>query len=81
MKLIQTSVADEEYQMLRQRAAKEGKSMKAVAREAIHAHLLPDRTNPDDPIFHLGPLIRKKRGEKATWYSRDHDDVLYPARP
>lgn len=81
MKLVQTTIPDEEHQMLRHRAEKEGKSIKAVAREAIRAHLLPDRVNPEDPIFQLGPLIRKRRGDKTTWYSRDHDDLLYPRSP
>ncbi len=78
MKLVQTAVAEEEYQLLRQRAAKEGKSMKAVAREALRAHLLPDRINPEDPLFRAFPLIRKKG--KTSWASRDHDALLYTAR-
>jgi hypothetical protein len=76
MKLVRTAVPDDEYVLLRQRAAKEGKSMKAVAREALRAHLLPDKVNPVDPIFHTLPLIRKKG--RTTWDSRDHDEVLYP---
>ena len=79
MKLVQTSVADEEYQLLRHRAAKEGKSMKEVARDAIRAHLLPDVVDPRDPIFHAFPLLRKPG--KTTWGSRDHDEVLYARRP
>jgi len=76
MKLVQTAVPDDEYILLRQRAAKEGKSMKAVTREALRAHLLPDRVSPEDPVFHAFPLIRKKG--KTTWDSRDHDEILYP---
>jgi plasmid stability protein len=75
MKLVQTAIADEEYQLLRQRAAAEGKSMKAVAREALHAHLLPDHVNPEDPVFHAFPLLRKKG--KGRCGSRDHDSILY----
>jgi hypothetical protein len=75
MKAVRTAVPDDEYILLRQRAAKEGKSMKAVTREALRAHLLPDRVNSEDPVFHAFPLIRKKG--KTTWGSRDHDDVLY----
>ena len=78
MKLVQTTSPDEEHQMPRRHATKEDESMKAVAREAIRAHLLPDRVNPEDPIFQFGPLIRRRRGDKTTWYSRDHDDLLYP---
>jgi len=75
MKLVQTAVGEEEYQLLRQRAASEGKSMKEVAREALRAHLLPDRVNPQDPVFHAFPLIRGKG--KTTWGARDHDKLLY----
>lgn len=75
MRLIQTAVGEEEYQLLKQRAASEGKTMKAVAREALRAHLLPDSVNPGDPIFKAFPLV-KKRG-KTTWASREHDKILY----
>jgi hypothetical protein len=75
MRLVQTSIGEEEYLLLKQRAAVEGKSMRAVAREALRAHLLPDRVNPEDPIFHAFPLIKKKG--KTTWASRDHDKILY----
>jgi hypothetical protein len=75
MRLVQTAVGEEEYQLLRQRAAAEGKSMKEVAREALRAHLLPDTVNPKDPVFHAFPLIRAKG--KTTWTSRDHDKFLY----
>jgi len=75
MKLVQTAVGEEEYQLLRHRAAAEGKTMKEVAREALRAHLLPDRVNPQDPVFHSFPLIRASG--KTTWGSRDHDKLLY----
>lgn len=78
MKLVQTAIPDDEYRLLRERASKEGKSMKEVAREALRAHLLPDRVNPDDPIFHAFPLI-KGRGRRTS-ASVDHDRILY-ARP
>ncbi|MFZ1024487.1 MAG: hypothetical protein WAN87_10180 [Thermoplasmata archaeon] len=76
MKLVQTAIGEEEYQLLRQRAAAEGKSMKEVAREALRAHLLPDRVNPQDPVFHAFPLLRTKG--KPSWGSKDHDKLLYP---
>jgi hypothetical protein len=79
MRLVQTAIAEEEYQLLRHRAKTEGKSMKEVAREALRAHLMPDQVNPNDPIFHAFPLIRK-RG-KTTWWSRDHDSILYGRPP
>ncbi len=75
MKLVQTAVADDEYRLLRERASKEGKTMKQVAREALRAHLLPDRVNPNDPIFSAFPLI-KRRGPRTT-ASVEHDAILY----
>ncbi len=78
MKLVQTAIADEEYRLLRERASKEGKSMKEIAREALRAHLLPDRVNPADPIFHAFPLIHG-RGRRTTG-SVDHDKILYSRR-
>ncbi len=78
MKLVQTSVADDEYQLLRERANKERKSMKQVAREALRAHLLPDEVNPNDPIFHGFPVIRR-RGPRSQG-SVDHDRILYSRR-
>jgi plasmid stability protein len=76
MKLVRTALSDDEYLLLRQRAAKEGKSMKTVTREALRAHLMPDRVNPEDPVFHAFPLIRSKG--KTTWDSRNHDEILHP---
>jgi hypothetical protein len=78
MRLVQAAVGDDEYRLLRERANKEGKSMKQVAREALRAHLLPDRVNPKDPIFTAFPLIRR-RG-RHTSDAVDHDEILY-ARP
>ena len=78
MKLVQTALPDDEYRLLRERANKDGKSMKQVVREALRAHLLPDRVNPDDPIFRAFPLIRRK-GRRTTG-SLDHDRILY-SRP
>jgi plasmid stability protein len=78
MKLVQTAVGDDEYRLLRERAFKERKSMKQVAREALRAHLLPDRVNPNDPIFHAFPLIRRQG--RRTSDSVDHDKILY-AKP
>jgi hypothetical protein len=75
VKLVQTAVADDEYRLLRERVSKERKSMKQVAREALRAHLLPDRVNPNDPIFHAFPLVRG-RGRRTTG-SIDHDEILY----
>jgi hypothetical protein len=75
MKLVQTAIEEQDYQLLRRRATAEGKSRTEVAREALRAHPLPDRVNAADPIFHAFPLVAAKG--KKTWASRDHDELLY----
>ena len=76
MPLVQTQVPQSEYDLLRRRARSEGKPLKAVIREALRAHLLPETVDPADPVFHIFPLQRKKG--PTHWTSRDHDDLLYP---
>lgn len=78
MPLVQAVVPESEYDLLRQRARKEGKPMKAVIREALRAHLVPDSVDSEDPIFHIFPL--QKREGRTRWISRDHDELLYPTR-
>ncbi|HEV2317734.1 MAG TPA: hypothetical protein VGV89_09210 [Thermoplasmata archaeon] len=76
MPLVQAQVPQTEYDLLKRRARAEAKPMKAVIREALRAHLVPDTVDPQDPIFQAFPLQRK-RGRKV-WDSRDHDELLYP---
>jgi hypothetical protein len=75
MPLVQTIVPETEYDLLKRRARAEGKPMKEVLREALRAHLMPDRVDPSDPVFHMFPL-RTDKGRRH-WASRDHDEVLY----
>jgi hypothetical protein len=75
MKLIQTRVPEAEYELLRWKARKEGKTMQDWIRGAIRAQLLPDKVDPTDPIFTAFPLVRKK-GPKTNVAER-HDDFLY----
>jgi len=76
MPLVQTQVPQGEYDLLKQRARAEGKTLKLVIREALRAHLMPDKVDPNDPVFRMFPLQRK-RG-RLHWDSRDHDEILYP---
>lgn len=78
MPLVQTQVPEVEYDVLKRRARAEGKPIKTVVREALRAHLFPDTVDPDDPVFRMFPL-RKSKG-KVHWDSRDHDEILYPAK-
>ena len=79
MALVQAEVPDSEYDLLRRRAREEGKPIKLVVREALRAHLLPDTVDPDDPIFHVFPLVKGKGRRHSA--STEHDDLLYPKRP
>ena len=78
MKLVQTQVPESEYQLLKGRAEREGKPMKAVIREALRAHLIPDTVNSQDPVFHIFPLQRRKG--RIHRLSEEHDEILYPGR-
>jgi hypothetical protein len=79
MKLIQTRIPEAEYDLLRHKAATEGKTMQDWIREAIRSKLLPDVVDSADPLFHGFPLVRRKgpKGDVAT----RHDEYLYGARP
>lgn len=79
MPLVQAQVPDSEYDLLKRRAKEEGKPMNLVIREALKAHLLPDRVDPKDPIFRIFPLQAKPG--RRHWTSRDHDELLYPSKP
>jgi plasmid stability protein len=77
MRLVRIDVADEEYRLLRLRAASEGKTMKEVAREALHAFLNPEEVDPEDPIFRAFPLARKSG--RMSRDPREHDELLFPS--
>lgn len=78
MKRIQTHVPEEEYELLRRRAHTEGRPMKEVIREALRAHLLPEKVDPRDPKFTAFPLVRGKGRRERT--SVEHDRLLSPER-
>lgn len=80
MKLIQTRVPDGEYEALRRAAEKEHRPMQDIIREALRARLLSDRYVPDDPLFSIFPLAKRKKG-KVHWAGEDHDELLYPPSP
>ena len=75
MKLSQARVPETEYQLLRRRAKAEGKSLQEVVREALRARLLPDRIEPDDPLFGMLPLEPLRGASQRIW--EEHDRYLY----
>lgn len=78
MTLVQAQIPEGEYRLLRQRAEAEGRPMKEIVRQALHAYLSDDRVDPNDPIFKLFPL--GSSGAKGHTTSTDHDKILYGPR-
>ena len=71
-----TNVVLEEwqYQYLKERAAREGKSMSALLRELIEAAIRPGKGSiQDDPIFEIVGMFRGGRKDVAE----KHDEYLY----
>jgi hypothetical protein len=78
MTLVQAQIPESEYRLLRQRAAASGEPMKEILRRALHAYLMDEKVDPDDPIFRIFPLGAS--GKKGHHVARDHDDALYGRR-
>ena len=74
LKIVQTSLNEIEYQLLKQLSKKRKKSIKELVREAIRK-LIEEEVNPNDPIFTEPPLVDDKKKIEKT--SEEHDRVLY----
>ena len=72
MKIVQTSLSDEEYEALRKMLKKKGMSVKEGVREAIKSWLVENMDFSDDPFVKLEPIDFKLDVECT-----DHDKVLY----
>jgi hypothetical protein len=75
MKVVQTQVSETEYAILEAYAKSHEKTIKETVREAIRKLTLNDSVDPDDPIFKMFPLTRKKG--KHPDASERHDLYLY----
>jgi len=75
MKVVQTQVSETEYAILEAYAKSHDRTIKEAVREAIRNLTLNDSVDPDDPIFKLFPLTRKKG--KHSDASERHDLYLY----
>ena len=75
MKVVQTQVSETEYAILEAYAKSHDKTIKEAVREAIRKLTLNDSVDPDDPIFKMFPLTRKKA--KHSDASERHDSYLY----
>lgn len=75
MKIVQTQISDSEYALLAAYAKTHRKTIKDSVREAIRKLTLRDVVDPEDPIFTMFPVTKKKgRLEDA---SERHDAYLY----
>ncbi len=79
MKVVQTKLAEQEYQLLTEYAARSEKSLQEALREAIRHLVLNDTVDPDDPVFTLPPA-GKPKGKKRRIAER-HDEILYGRGP
>lgn len=75
MKVVQTTLNEAEYQLLKKIAEERKITIKELVREAIRLLIEEDRINPQDPIFTEPPLIVEKGRSEKT--SEKHNKVLY----
>jgi len=72
VKIVQTSISEEEYEALRKILRRRGMNVKEGVREAIRAWLIENMDYSDDPFVKLRPVDFKFDVECT-----DHDKVLY----
>ncbi len=75
MKVVQTTLKNSEYRLLKILAKEKKKTIKELLREAVQMLLENEGINPNDPIFTEPPLVAKGKESEST--SETHDKVLY----
>lgn len=75
MRIVQTELTETEHALLEAYVKERGTTIKEAVRDAVRRLTLPDRVNPDDPVFHAFPLTRKKSRVKDG--SENLDRYLY----
>lgn len=75
MRVVQTEISETEHALLEAYVKTHGTTIKEAVRAAIRRLTLPDRVDPEDPIFHAFPLTRKKA--RITDGSANLDRYLY----
>jgi hypothetical protein len=76
MRVVQTTLTDEEHKLLEEYARRKSKSIKEVVREAVRL-VVEGSVSADDPIF-AGPPASRRTGKKDDG-SVEHDHYLYGA--
>ncbi|MDG6951335.1 MAG: hypothetical protein JRN16_06535 [Nitrososphaerota archaeon] len=74
MKVVQTTLTEEEHKLLEEYARRKSKSIKEVVREAVR-NVVEGRVVPNDPVFSIPPA--SKRTGKRDNGSVEHDRYLY----
>jgi len=75
IKVVQTTLDEAKYQLLKKMAEERKKTIKELVREAIRRLIEEDKIDPRDPIFTEPPLVTEKGISEKT--SEEHDKVLY----
>jgi hypothetical protein len=78
MRVVQTTLTEEEHKLLEEYAKKKSKSIKEVVREAVRS-MVEGKVVSEDPIF-SGPPASRKTGKDDDG-SVEHDRYLYGATP
>ena len=74
MRVVQTTLTEEEHKLLEEYARRKSKSIKEVVREAVRS-IVEGEVVQDDPIFSRPPASRRTGRKDDT--SVSHDKVLY----
>ena len=74
MKVVQTTLTEEEHRLLEEYARRKSKSIKDVVREAVRS-VVEGQVVKDDPVF-SGPPASKGTGRRDRG-SVQHDRYLY----
>ncbi len=76
MKRTNIVLEEAQYQYLKGRAEREGKSMSALIRELIEAVMRPQpRSAKDDPIFGIVGMFKGKKSKRDI--CQQHDEIIY----
>ncbi len=75
MRVVQTELSETEHALLEAYVKERGTTIKEAVREAVRRLTLPDRVDPEDPVFRAFPLTHKKA--RITDGSENLDRYLY----
>lgn len=74
MKVVQTELNEEEYELLKEFVDSKGITMKEGLKEVILSLIKEERIKDDDPFFYIGTKRRESNEEEV---SEKHDRYIY----